>query len=138
VARPSLHDADAPRGHARRGGLDGRGAVRVRPGERATLGFEIYGPAVDPVVWGRKMSVTLRDAFDKIVCTDGKAWEAVRITPGELGYEARISAPKRTRLAGGTFAEPLPVLDEGTTLVPVSADGADGMRVTLCKYYLSR
>lgn len=119
-------------------GLAGPFPVRVRPGEKASLGFEIYGPVSDPVVWGRRMPVTLRDPFDKIVCTDGWTWEAVRITPGELGYEARISAPKRTRLAGGTFDEPLPVLGEGTTDVPVTAVSADSARVTLCKHYLGQ
>lgn len=118
-------------------GLDGRFDVRVRPGEKARLGFEIYGPVVNPAVCGRKMNVTLRDSFDKIVSTDGRTWEAVRITPGKLGYEARISAPERTRLAGGMFETPLPLLTGGTTVVDVSADAAKGTRVTFFKRYLT-
>ncbi len=118
-------------------GLEGRFNVRVRPGEKARLGFEIYGPVVNPSVLGRKMNVTLRDAFDKIVSADGRTWEAVRITPGELGYEARISAPKRTRLGGGIFDAPLPILAGGTTVVDVSADEAKGTRVTFFKRYLT-
>jgi len=118
-------------------GLAGDVDVCVRPGERAEARFEILGPAVNPSVGGRKMAVTLRDAFDRVASYDGKTWQAIRIVPGKCGPDNRTAPAKREILAEGTFETPLPVLEGGTTRFPVTADAAEGARVTFFKEYLT-
>lgn len=127
--RPQLLDPAA--------GLSGPFAVRVRPGERARLGFEILGPARDPAVLGRVVPVALADAQDRILCEDGRTWRAVRVVPGACGPENRLKAARREVIAEGAFGEPLPVLSGGTTPVDVTAASASGARVTLFKRYVS-
>lgn len=117
-------------------GLKGDVDVRVRPGERASVGFEILGPAVNPSVGGRKMPVTLRDSFDRVASYDGMTWQAIRILPGKCGPDNRTMPAKRMVLAEGAFAEPFPVLGGGTTRFAVTADRADGVRVTFFKKYV--
>ena len=119
------------RGDAQVGDVD----VRVRPGERADVRFEILGPAVNPSVAGRTMKVGLRDALDRVASYDGRTWQAIRITPGKCGPDNRTAPAKRTVIAEGTFAEPLPVLSGGTTRFAVTAEKADGARVTFFKEY---
>ena len=116
-------------------GLKGDVDVRVRPGERAGVRFEILGPAVNPSVAGRTMKVELRDALDRVASYDGRTWQAIRITPGKCGPDNRTAPAKRTIIAEGTFAEPLPVLSGGTTHFAVTAEKADGARVTFFKEY---
>ena len=117
-------------------GLTGDFPVRVRPGERAALGFEIVGPAKNPTVAGRRMAVTLRDAQDHLVCEDGTTWRAERIVPGESNEvtENRVKRAVRTPLAEGRFDRPLEDLEGGTTRIGYSSD-VPGSRVTLWKRY---
>ena len=117
-------------------GLSGAVDVRVRPGERANARFEILGPVANPSVAGRRMPVTLRDSLDRVASYDGRTWQAIRITPGKCGPDNRTAPAKRTVIAEGTFDEPLPVMDGGTTRFDISADKADGARVTFFKEYL--
>ena len=119
-------------------GLKGDVDVRVRPGERTAVSFEILGPVVNPSVDGRMMPVTLRNSLDRVASYDGKTWQAIRIVPGKCGPDNRTAPAKRTVIAEGTFAEPLPVLSGGTTRFTVSAEKADGARVTFFKNYLMK
>ena len=116
-------------------GLSGDVDVHVRPGERVAIRFEILGPAANPVVAGRRMSVTLRDSFDRVASYDGRTWQAVRITPGKCGPDDRTAPAKREVFAEGVFDEPLPVLSGGTAHFSVTAERADGARVTFFKAY---
>ena len=118
-------------------GLVGPYAVRVRPGERATLGFEILGPVKNPVVAGRKLPVTLESELDRVSSYDGRTWQAIRITPGKCGPDNRTVPAKREVLAEGVFDEPLPVLSSGTTELALGADdsGACHARFSAIKYY---
>jgi len=117
-------------------GLSGDVDVRVRPGEQAEVRFEILGPAVNPCVAGRKMGVALRDSLDRVASYDGKTWQAIRITPGKCGPDNRTAPAKREVIAEGTFEQPLPVLEGGTTHFAVTADQAEGARVTFFKEYI--
>ena len=116
-------------------GLGGDFTVRVRPGEKATLGFEIVGPAKDPVLCGNTLPVELRDEQDHLYCDDGRHWKAVRIVPGISNQvtENRVTAPVRTTLAEGELGSPI-VLGGGETVVPFSSR-LPGARVTLFKRY---
>lgn len=117
-------------------GLDGDFAIKVRPGEKAAWGFEILGPAKNPVVAGRRLPVTLETELDRVASYDGKTWEAIRITPGKCGPDNRTVPADRAKLASGVLSEPLPVLSGGTARIGVTADSAHGARVTLFKKYL--
>ena len=116
-------------------GLTGPFSVRVRPGETARLGFEILGPVKNPIVMGRRMNVTLADAQERILCEDGKSWKAVRVVPGAAGPENRTKSARRETIADGVFGKPLPVLASGTTRVEVTAESAEGARITFFKRY---
>ena len=116
-------------------GLPGEVDVRVRPGERAAVRFEILGPIANPVVDGRRMPVTLRDSFDRVASYDGATWQAIRITPGKCGPDNRTVPAKRTVIAEGSFEKPLPVLSSGTTRFAITAEKAEGARVTFFKEY---
>lgn len=116
-------------------GLAGPFAVRVRPGETVRLGFEILGPVKNPVVMGRKMSVTLADAQERILCEDGRIWKAVRVVPGATGPENRTKSARRETLAEGAFVDRLPDLEGGVTQVEVSAESAEGARIVFFKRY---
>ena len=116
-------------------GLVGPFAVPVRPGERATLGFEILGPVKNPVVMGRMIPCELKSAQDRVLCEDGCHWQAVRVIPGVCGPENRLQSARREQLSSGQLETPLPTLSGGTTLVDVTADSADGARVTFFKRY---
>ena len=124
---------ELPRIHNPEKGLDGSCDVRVRPGSRATLGFEILGPAKNPSVAGRRMQITLESVADKIVCEDGRAWQAVRIVPGANDGENRVKMSRRIPLGSGAFDEPL-VVDAGTTRVKFESE-VPGARVTFVKRY---
>ena len=126
---------ERPRALKPEAGLSGPFSVRVRPGERARLGFEILGPAKNPVVMGSVVPVSLKDAQERVRCDDGRAWRAVRVVPGACGPENRTRAARREVIAEGVFDSPLPALPGGTTLVDVSADSADGARISLFKRY---
>ena len=117
-------------------GLAGPFPVRVRPGERASVGFEILGPVTNPTVAGRRIPVTLANERERVASYDGKTWRAIRIVPGECGPDNRTKPSRRLVLAEGTFAEPLPVLTGGRTDLAVTADAASGARVTFVKTYL--
>lgn len=125
--RPRLLDPSA--------GLTGPFDVRVRPGERARLGFEILGPVKDPAVLGRVIPVTLADAQERVRCDDGRTWVAERVVPGACGPENRLKAARREVIAKGAFGDPLPSLLGGTMPVDVTAASASGARVTLFKRY---
>ena len=103
-------------------GLEGPYAVRVRPGERAVLGFEILGPVKNPVVAGHKLPVTLESELDRVSSYDGRTWQAIRITPGKCGPDNRTAPAKREVLAEGAFDESLPVLSSGTTELTLETD----------------
>ena len=118
-------------------GLVGRSAVRVRPGEKALLCFEILGPARYPVVDGRRLPVVLKDKYDKVGCYDGVNWSAVRIRPGSTGYENRLEAAYRESLGEGTLSKPFDPLKPGTTELEFSDDYGAGARVTFFKKYVS-
>ena len=117
-------------------GLGGDLSVRVRPGETATLGFEIIGPAKNPTLAGHRFAVELKDAQDHLYCDDGRHWKAVRIIPGVENpvTEDRDKAPERITLGEGDLPEPT-VLTGGTTVVPFASE-VPGARVTLFKKYL--
>lgn len=119
-------------------GLGGDLPVRVRPGETATLGFEIIGPAKNPTLAGHRFAVELKDAQDHLYCDDGRHWKAVRIIPGVENpvTEDRDKAPVRITLGEGDLPEPT-VLKGGTTVVPFASE-IPGARVTLFKKYLER
>ena len=119
-----------------RHGLAGRYSVRVRPGEKAKLCFEILGPARYPVVAGHRLPIILKDKFDRVGCYDGETWQAVRIRPGATGYENRLEAAYRESLGEGTFSKPFELLKPGTTDIEVSDEIGDGARVTLFKKYV--
>ena len=112
--------------------------MRVRPGEKATLGFEIVGPAKDPVLCGNVLPVELKDEQDHLYCDDGRHWKAVHIVPGINNQvtENRVTAPVRTTLAEGELGSPI-VLCGGETVVPFSSK-RPGARVTLFKRYAAR
>ena len=107
--------------------------VKVRPGETAKLGFEILGPAKNPVVAGEVIPVTLETSADKIVSEDGVTWTAVRVIPGRTGDENRLEVSQRQPLGEGKLAKPL-VLKGGTTRVTYASE-RPGSRVTLVKKY---
>ena len=117
-------------------GLAGRHPVRVRPGERALLCFEILGPAKYPVVAGRRIPIVLKNKFDRVGCYDGMTWSAVRIHPGSIGYENRLEAAYRESLGEGVFSRPFEVLGPGTTEVEFSDELGAGARVTFFKKYI--
>ena len=117
-------------------GLKGDVDVYVRPGERADVGFEILGPAVNPSVGGRRMNVTLRDRYDRVASYDGRTWHALRITPGKCGPDNRTVAAKREVFAKGVFDRPFDTLSGGRTKISVTSDSADGARVTFFKNYV--
>ena len=108
--------------------------VRVRPGETACLGFEILGPAKNPVVAGQVIPVTLATKADKVVCEDGVNWKAVRVIPGTTGAENRLTPSRRLPLGEGVLVKPL-ILAEGTTHVKYDSE-VSGSRVTFVKYYV--
>ena len=114
-------------------GLTGPFAVRVRPGETARVGFEILGPAKNPVVQGRRMEIELKDAQERILCEDGRTWKAVRIVPGANNGENRTKQAVRQPIGEGTF-EPLPLLKSGTAEFTVASE-VPGARVTFFKSY---
>ena len=107
--------------------------VKVRPGETAKLGFEILGPAKNPVVAGEVIPVTLETSADKIVSEDGATWTAVRVIPGRTGDENRLEVSQRQPLGEGKLAKPL-VLKGGTTRVTYASE-RPGSRVTFVKKY---
>ena len=117
-------------------GLTGKYTVRVRPGEKAKLCFEILGPAKYPVVAGHRLPVILKDRFDRVGCYDGETWQAVRIRPGATGYENRLESAYRESLGEGRFSRPFELLEPGTTDVEVSDEIGAGARVTLFKKYI--
>ena len=119
-----------------RHGLPGRYSVRVRPGEKAKLCFEILGPAKYPVVAGHRLPIMLKDRFDRVGCYDGETWQAVRVHPGATGYENRLEAAYRESLGEGRFSRPFEPLGSGTTNIEVSDEIGAGARVTLFKRYI--
>jgi len=126
---------ELPSVYAPEKGLGGDFAVRVRPGEQATLGFEIIGPARNPTLAGHRFAVELKDAQDHLYCDDGRHWKAVRIVPGVENpvTENRDKAPVRTTLAEGDLSAPI-VLKDGRTVLPFTSE-TSGARVTLFKLY---
>ena len=117
-------------------GLVGKHHVRVRPGEKARLCFEILGPARYPVVCGRRIPILLKSKFDRVGCYDGATWQAVRVRPGLLRGERRIESAYREYLGEGTLAKPFEVLGPGTTEVEFYDDFGAGARVTFFKKYI--
>ena len=107
--------------------------VKVRQGETARLGFEILGPARNPVVAGQAIPVTLETVLDKVVCEDGRTWTAVRVIPGKAGPENRTQISRREPLGEGVLENPIKVTG-GTTHVTYSSE-IPGSRVTFVKYY---
>ncbi len=98
-------------------GLEPPTAIPVRPGEKADISLEIYGPAKNPSFtfskfFGFSKSVSLFPveiaAGQRIVCRDGKAWRLEQSKDGKLVKE-------------GVLEEPLPTLD-GTTPFVFAAD----------------
>lgn len=118
-------------------GLAGRIPVRVRPGEKALLCFEILGPARYPVVAGRRIPVVLRTELDRVGCYDGVSWQAVRIHPGAMDGGVRVEAAYRESLGEGEFSRPFEQLGPGTTEIEFSDDYGAGARVTLFKKYVA-
>ncbi|MBO5752009.1 MAG: hypothetical protein J6R80_06365, partial [Kiritimatiellae bacterium] len=116
-------------------GLLGEIDVRVRPGEKADIRFEILGPAVNPSVNGRRMEVVLKDEYDRVASYDGVTWQAIHIKPGKCGPDNRTVPAKRTVMAEGKFKEPFATLSSGTTRFTVTADETTGARVTFFKEY---
>lgn len=116
-------------------GLAGEAVVRVRPGERADLAFEILGPISNPVVAGRRIPVTLRDEMERVATYDGRTWQAIRITAGQCGPDNRTSPAGRQVIAEGGFDRPFETLGGGTTRLPLSADSSAGARITFFKRY---
>lgn len=114
-------------------GLSADCEVKVRPGERAKLGFEILGPARNPTIAGQVIPVTLETKADKVVSEDGSSWKAVRVIPGTTGDENRLTLSQRRLLGEGKLAKPL-VLGGGVTGVSYVSE-LPGSRVTFVKYY---
>lgn len=125
---------ELPRIYAPDKGLSADCDVRVRPGETAMLGFEILGPAKNPVVAGQTLAVTLETTADKIVSEDGERWKAVRVVPGKTGDENRLVLSRRLPLGEGVLTKPL-LIKGGTTRVSYASE-IPGSRVTFVKYYM--
>jgi hypothetical protein len=95
--------------------------IPVRPGEKADISFEIYGPAKNPSFtfskfFGFSKTVCLFpveiEVGQRLVCRDGKAWRLENSKDGKLVKE-------------GTLEEPLPTLDGSTPLVFAAEVPAD-------------
>lgn len=115
-------------------GLTGPFAVKVRPGETAKLGFEILGPIRNPVVAGRAIPVTLKDASERVTCEDGRMWRAVKVLPGTNNGENRLTNAVRHQIASGEI-EQMPVLKSGVNEICVTAASAESARITFWKRY---
>jgi hypothetical protein len=96
-------------------------AILVRPGEKAALSLEIYGPAAKPTFtfkkfFGLRNTVCAFDAEigvgERLICRDGSKWFIETLKEGKTVKE-------------GALATPLPVLG-GTTDFEFSAGLKDG------------
>lgn len=85
-------------------------SIPVRPGEKAELSVDIYGPAKNPTFtfknfFGLKKTVCTFaveiGADERLVCSDGRKWKVEKMKDGTVVKE-------------GELASPLPVLDKST------------------------
>ena len=92
-------------------------AIPVRPGEKAAMSLDVYGPATRPTFTFRRFFGFSKTecAFDaeiksgeRLLCRDGRTWRVERLGDGATVKE-------------GSLAEPLPLLD-GTTDFEFSAE----------------
>ena len=138
------YEAVMPDFYAPSRGCDGRIAVAVRPGEKARLCAEIYGPVDNPslTVGGRTWTfpVKLESVNDHLTCLDGRRWKAVHITPGEThdanGLWYRVTSSHRETIGEGELETPLPEI-EGCVEVAAGTTNPSGAaaRIELVKRY---
>ena len=121
MRRTMRYEGMMPFAYAPAKGLLPPAAIPVRPGEKADISFEIYGPAKNPsFTFPRffgfsKSAITFPvevKAGQRLVCRDRKAWRLENSKDGKL-------------VKDGVLEEPLPTLG-GTTAFGFAAEVPDG------------
>ena len=106
-------------------------AIPVRPGEKAALSLEIYGPAAKPTFtfkrfFGLKKTVCAFDAEigagERLICRDGRKWFIETLKEGKTVKE-------------GELATPLPVLGGTTTFEFTAGLSGEPCVVDILKEY---
>ena len=91
-------------------GLVAPRAIAVRPGEKADLSLEIYGPATNPTFTFSRFLGFIKEicvfpvligADERLVCRDGRNWKVEKAADGTLVCE-------------GSLENPLPTLEKTT------------------------
>ena len=138
------YEAVMPAVYAPSKGFDAPVKAAVRPGERARLSLEIWGPVDTPSVklGGRTWTFPVKlEKGDHIVCRDGTEWKAERVKPGKTAEDAgvwfKIAPSAREPIASGRLDHPLPTLTGGFELKLGAKDPKSCMaRFDFVKRYL--
>ena len=138
------YEAVMPAVYAPSKGFDAPVKASVRPGERARLSLEIWGPVDTPSIklGGRTWTFPVKlEKGDHIVCRDGKEWKAERVKPGKTAEDAgvwfKIAPSAREPIASGRLDHPLPTLTGGFELKLGAKDPKTCMaRFEFVKHYL--
>ena len=117
------YEAVMPAVYAPSKGFDAPVKAAVRPGERARLSLEIWGPVDTPSVklGGRTWTFPVKlEKGDHVVCRDGVEWKAERVKPGKTAEDAgvwfKIAPSAREPIDSGRLDHPLPTLTGGFEL----------------------
>ncbi|MDD4018126.1 MAG: hypothetical protein PHV28_09285, partial [Kiritimatiellae bacterium] len=124
------YEAAIPQMFAPAKGFDQPVEVVTRPGEKAQLTLDVWGPIDTPVfeIDGVRYEFPVKlGKLDHLICRDGRNWRVEHVVPGatkdEGGIWYKVAPSGRKELKKGTLTKAFPEI-EGTKTVKVSSKDA--------------